>query len=52
MLTKKEKQILKSIVKYHLKDVKKEEKIEDIVSLLGAEARYEKALKDILKKLK
>ena len=51
MLTKKEKQVLKSLVKYHLKEVKKDKFPEDIVALVGAEAKYEKMLKLILKKL-
>ena len=50
-LTKTDKQILKSLVKYHLKEVKKDKMEEDIIAVLGAEAKYEKALKEILKKL-
>jgi len=51
MLTKTEKQIIKSLVKYHIKHMKKDKKVEDIISIIGAEAKYEKALKEILKKL-
>lgn len=52
MLNKKEKLVLKSIVKYHLKEVKKDKSFsKDVISILGAEAKYEKILKDILKKL-
>ncbi len=53
-LTNEEKEILKSLVEYHLKEVKKDSKFanEDIVKLIGAEAKYEDALKGILKKLK
>lgn len=52
-LTKQEKDVLKSIVKVHLKEVKADSSAvpTEWVALLGAEARYEKVLKDILKKL-
>ena len=52
MLTKKEKEVLQSIIKYHLNEVKQDRVVEDAVAVLGAEALYEKTLKDILKKLK
>jgi hypothetical protein len=52
MLTTKEKEVLRSLVQYHLKEVKDDKMVEDVVAVLGAEALYEKTLKDILKKLK
>ena len=52
MLNRKEKEVIKSIVRYHLNEIKKDKMVEDIVSVLGAEAKYEKVLKDILRKLK
>ena len=51
-LNKKEKQVLKSLVKYHLKEVKKDKMEEDIIAILGAEAKYERTLRGLLKKLK
>ena len=51
MITKTEKQVLKSLIKYHLKEVKKDKMEEDIIAVLGAEAKYEKMLRGLLKKL-
>ena len=51
MLNKKEKDVIKSLIKYHLKEAKKDEKVEDVIAMLGAEAKYEKTLREILKKL-
>ena len=51
MITQKEKQVIKSLVKYHLNEVKKDSVPEELVMMLGAEAKYVKTLKDILKKL-
>ncbi len=51
MLNKKEKQVVKSLLKYHLNEIKKDSMMEDIVSVMGAEAKYKKVLKDIMKKL-
>ena len=51
ILDKKEKQVLKSLVKYHLKEVRKDKMEEDIIAVLGAEAKYEKLLRGLLKKL-
>ncbi len=55
MFTKIEKQILAGLVKEHIKEVKDDESkiIQlDHPAFLGEEGRYEKALKDLLKKLK
>ena len=51
MLSKKEKQVLRSLVKYHLNEVNKDSAPEELVMMLGAEAKYKKTLKDILKKI-
>ena len=52
-LTKQEKEILRGLVEYHLKEVKSDMKLErDFADLFGAEAKYEAILKDVLKKLK
>ena len=51
MLTKKEKEVLKSIVRYHLNEVKRDSAPEELVIMLGAEEKYKKMLKDILKKI-
>lgn len=53
MFTKKEKEVMKAIIKYHLKEVKEDNKVasKELVAVLGAEARYEKVLKEMLKKL-
>lgn len=51
MLTKKEKEVLKSLVKYHLNEVKKDSAPEELIAMLGAETKYENVLKELLKKL-
>jgi hypothetical protein len=54
MFTEKEKEVLKSIVEYHLKELKENKKItnEDFAALAGAEEQYEAVLREILNKLK
>ncbi|MBN2420665.1 hypothetical protein JXB27_00115 [Candidatus Woesearchaeota archaeon] len=54
MLSKKEKEVLRSLVKYHLDEVKRDRDAvnEEIIALLGAEVKYEAVLKSLLKKLK
>ncbi len=53
MFSKKEKEVMKSIVEYHLKEVRKDKKLlnPEVVALLGAEAKYEHILEQLLKKL-
>jgi hypothetical protein len=52
-LTKQEKEVLKSLVEYHLKEVKSDMSLErDFAALFGAEVKYEAILRGLLKKLK
>ncbi len=53
MFTKQEKDVIKNLVSYHLEEVRKDKKYDDdIIALIGAEAKYEAVLQEILKKLK
>ncbi len=53
MFTKQEKDVMKSIIKYHIAEVKQDKKAlnQEVVGLLGAEEKYEHVLKELLKKL-
>ena len=54
MLTKKEKEILKSLVKYHLKEIEKDKEGfgRSPLAAIGVGENYEVILMEIMKKLK